>query len=631
MRQFAVICLVLGVVSAGLFAVGDDAAGRPAAKGSAEITGIVIPARATPAEHRAAAELSDYIARITGRDRLAIVSEERPGPAGRTLVVGRTRANLRAHKVDAWPRDTIHVGYGRGDIAVLGQGPQGTLLAAYQFLRDQGCRWYIPDHLDGRHIPRRARLALPDEPRQHTPSFKERGWYPAPTRPGAWDANYDWGVRNGVNALISVASVNYSAARGHGLGLRGGHTIWVLIPSADHPDAARTFAEHPEWYPLVGGRRVYQYVNGMPVQACVSNRQVVQDVARQVIEYFRQHPECWRFSVSPFDEPTYWCECDACRAMDDPASTWRVNDRTDAICLQSKAGPGPMTDRFVKFVNRVARIVARECPGKYVSFYAYGSTVAPPRAKDWKLEPNVVVEFAHYYGSTLCLKHAADDPQCPHNAPMHKWLTEWTSRPNPVLFYTYPPNGGQWDVPSGFTRRYKSLVAYTKRLGVVGWTGEDQGTWSGSALMLYLKGRLLWDADADVDDLMAEFCRDMYGPAAEPMLAYYRAFERELQDMPGCAVYGNWVGALPDAAVGKLAGLLTEAEKRADTPRRRRQVAMARVAMNGLQLVRMGKALGKKSDDALSGRYDKLRAATAALVKKHSIPVTTRLRARLSG
>ena len=363
------------------------------------------------------------------------MSEERPGPAGRTLVVGRTRANLRAHKVDAWPRDTIHVGYGRGDIAVLGQGPQGTLLAAYQFLRDQGCRWYIPDHLDGRHIPRRARLALPDEPRQHTPSFKERGWYPAPTRPGAWDANYDWGVRNGVNALISVASVNYGAARGHGLGLRGGHTIWVLIPSADHPDAARTFAEHPEWYPLVGGRRVYQYVNGMPVQACVSNRQVVQDVARQVIEYFRQHPECWRFSVSPFDEPTYWCECDACRAMDDPASTWRVNDRTDAICLQSKAGPGPMTDRFVKFVNRVARIVARECPGKYVSFYAYGSTVAPPRAKDWKLEPNVVVEFAHYYGSTLCLKHAADDPQCPHNAPMHKWLTEWTSRPNGGLVW----------------------------------------------------------------------------------------------------------------------------------------------------------------------------------------------------
>ena len=32
----------------------------------------------------------------------------------------------------------------------------------------------------GEHIPRRQRLNLAGEPRRHTPSFVERGWWPGP-------------------------------------------------------------------------------------------------------------------------------------------------------------------------------------------------------------------------------------------------------------------------------------------------------------------------------------------------------------------------------------------------------------------------------------------------------------------
>ena len=594
---------------------GDTPAGAGASKA---VTSVVLPADPQPAERHAANELADFLAKMTGRS-LPVLAEGAPRPPGRALVVGRTRANLQAHKVDDWPPDTIYIGYGAGDIAIIGQGNQGTLFAAYEFLRDQGCRWYMPIS-SGQVLPKRQRLNLPNRPKRHTPSFSERGWHPTPASPGVWNAHYyPWAVRQGFNTMSQGPIVKYPDELGHGKHVRKGHTLIVLIPSGDHPRRPAVFADHPEWYPLFNGKRVYEYKDKRPVQACLSNPQVAPEAARHVIEYFRQNPDCSRFSVSHNDEPSYWCECEPCRAMDGPGSTWKANDLYDAYGRRCKSGAGPMSDRYVTFVNRVARIVAREFPDKYVSFFAYGATIAPPRRRNWKLEPNVVVEYA--YGDGICLRHALSDRDCQANADFSDWLAGWASRGNQVIVYDYPTAGGNFNVPAGFSRRYKHYVTYTKRIGATGWGGEDQGTWAGSALCHYIKARLMWDVEADVDTLIREFCRDMYGPAAGAMQQFHELFDRRLQEVAGHTIWGSWVRELDQGTVDDLQRILTKAEKLAKTPTAIKHVTMVRVAMNSLTLTRMGADPDMQEDPDLFDRYGLLCGETLKLHRQVDEPL----------
>jgi len=594
---------------------------------------IIIPSEPQPVERRAAEELARYLGIVTGKDNIPITGETADRAPGAALVVGRTKENLEQFKPDSWPQDTIYIGYGstKGDIAIVGQGRQGTLFAAYEFLRDLGCRWYLPDNVfaHDEFVPRNQTNPLPTKPRKHTPSFFERGWHPAPASPGTWKAHlHDWAVRNGLNAFRGSPEFTYGPERGFGLGLRAGHALPALIPSADFAGTQETFAAHPEWYPLVDGKRVWQYTDGRPVQVCTSNPEVVKKTADGIIAYFREHPHCYRFSLGHSDEPTWWCECDNCRALDGSSSRWKKNDRYDAYGERSPAGPGPMSTRWLLFLNQVAAIVANEFPDKYISTLAYGSIVAPPPGDDWSLEPNVLIEFAH--GDGVCHLHDYTDPTCPPNAVFTKWLNGWVAAGNPVVLWEYPPQGGNFDIPAGFVRKYTELIKLTSEQRLKGWSGEGQGTWAGSGMWQYLKARLLWDVNADVDALIEEYCRDVYGEAANAMLTYYEAFEKELNSIPNHPVWGAWHALLDPAALVRLNNLLRNAGDQADSPRAERSVMMMRVAMNALILAWLEHKDNASRAAELPYEYSVIREETLDWLKQYDAPVTDRWRDRLT-
>ena len=607
-----------------------------------QISSIVIPVEAQPAEHHAAADLRSYIEMMTGI-KASIVTEGQPRPTGRAIILGRTKDNLTVHNPDnyPWPRDTIYIGYGKGDIAIIGQGEQGTLFAAYEFLRDQGCRWYTPC-LDGTVIPRRGQLDLAGNPKRHTPSFRRRGWVPPNAGGTTWKTYYlPWAVRNGLNALNASMVVEYPATLGYGIGDRDGHTLGGLIPSGDTEGAAEAFAAHPEWYPLIstafgdeyGNKRIWKSIRGAGwmVQACFSNPGTAQEAARKVIKWFNSHPRCSFYCVGVNDNG-YFCECEGCKALDGPSSTWKANDIYDSYPQYSKTGPGPMSARFVKFVNRVARIVGEQCPGKYVGLLAYATTVAPPQEEGWTLEPNVAIVYA--YGDGLCYRHDETDPTCKQNALMHKWLGEWVKSGNPVYIYDYPPTGHPtyFDVPTGFTHRYKQYVTYMKTMGVQAWCGEGQGTWTSSGLWQYLKARLLWDMDTDVDTLVSEFCRNMYGPAAAEMKAFYDTYDREITDGVEHAVYGGWFGKLEYNTIARLNACLTRAEKKLGNADEvfAGNVAKMRVSMNCLMILLMEANAADAKYAPLFELYDQEQESCLELMNKYDIRVASGMMNRLS-
>jgi hypothetical protein len=582
---------------------------------------VIYPSISTTAETHAAIEVGAFLGLVLGQ-AIPLSKDNQAHPPCRALQVGGTVDNLSVHDPTNWLPDTIYIGYGPGtnDIALIGEGPQGTLFAVHEFLRDLGCRWYFPDHIypENEFIPSNPSPTLPTVPKSHTPSFHERGWHPALVSLGVWfNAMTDWAIRNGLNALRPGSEFDYGSARGHGLKFRGGHTLPTLIPSGDFPGTDAAFAAHPEWYPLVGGVRVKQYPDGRPVQATLSEPGVVTEVATLINDYLTLNPDAYRFSLSPADEPTYWSEIAGDIAMDGVNSTWSVNNIFDAFGVRSRSGPGPMSTRWALFLNQVADVVAVAHPGRSLSTFAYASTVAPPRDAGWTLRPNIMIEYA--FGDGLCLLHAADDPTCPQNAAMNEWLTGWMTNGNSTLFYDYPPSGRELDAPSGFTRRYAALIAYTHGLGLTGWSGEGQGSWTGSGLWNYLKARLLWDVNEDVDALIDEYCNDVYGAAAGSMTNYYDRFEVEIDALPDHSVFGGWTGQLRADAIVRLYDILIQANAEAVSARSIRSVMMMRVAMNALILHWL--EANPYERHTMPYDYETIRAETLQWITDFQVPV----------
>ncbi len=118
-------------------------------------------------------------------------------------------------------------------IDLIGDTPAGTRHAIYTLLRDLGCRWIMPGDI-GECIPRRADLSLPAGERIGKPDFRyRRVWYAygcsaeAAERLGAW-------YRRNRMATPDV---------------RHGHNLTATLARQ------ATFADRPELYSLVGGKR----------------------------------------------------------------------------------------------------------------------------------------------------------------------------------------------------------------------------------------------------------------------------------------------------------------------------------------------------------------------------------------
>lgn len=599
------------------------------------ITRIIIPDRETAAERHAANELIANIAMMTGQSVPVITESEAAkneiGSAGRAIILGRTASNLKHHQPDTWPTDTIYIGYGNGDIAIIGQGNQGTLFAAFELLRDQGCRWYMPvtyHKLEvGRHIPQRVKLKLSGEPKKHTPSFADRGWHMTAVMPGPH--YHDWAARNGVNALTSGDTcILYPEPLGRGREKQTGHTLNWFVPSgaeaAAIDEVKKSFDSHPDWYPLVDGERTWKYRDGRRVQACLSNQEVVDHTAREVIRYSKEgyenheKPNWWLLSIGHNDEPTYWCECESCLAMDGPGSTWKANDSYDAYPNDPmiRNGPGPVSQRYATFANRVAQKVARDRSDLMISFYAYGSTVAPPRDPALKLEDNVVVEFAY---SDHCLKHDIDDPTCPTNVRLKAWIEDW-SRRGKVIYYDYPPTGRHIHVPTGFFHHYQKLLRFLHRNGVIGLSGESQGVWAGSALFHYIRARLMWDVDASVDQLIEEYCRDLFGDAADTMQAYYRRYEEGLANHPGHMIWGNWVSQFDPQVINDMQDLLDTAKRETNDPAIQLRLRLIQVSLNTFRITQVENVPATEVDPKRFDDFRQLQAETLAMIQEMNLP-----------
>ncbi|MBO4548127.1 MAG: hypothetical protein J5758_02835, partial [Abditibacteriota bacterium] len=186
------LVLLLLLLSAGAFALSLTEKGKA-------LSVIVLGPDATEPERNAAAELADYVEKLSGA-RLETVSE--PSADKANIYVGQTEMTKSAMPDFDWDSlksDGIVIKTVPGGLVLAGDRPRGTLYAVYEFLeRYQGVRFLT---IDAEIVPRTESVALPDKTEYiHTPPLFSREVFYEPNH-----ADYKLAVKLRLNGHYNSA------------------------------------------------------------------------------------------------------------------------------------------------------------------------------------------------------------------------------------------------------------------------------------------------------------------------------------------------------------------------------------------------------------------------------------------
>ena len=527
--------------------------GKPAAT-------IVMAGKPTRSAQLATAELQYHVRKITGAT-LPIVSD---GEAveGTRILVGHSKATAalgltndafepQEYAIRFLPKTLVLVGrdkldYGKLDYndgktfpsrpgssapAVYGApqprwfefDDQATCYAVYDFLeRYCGVRWYLPTEL-GLVCPETGTLRVTGTEVRRRPAMDYRYMNMGYQFPADLAGDPLGGSRL-VNMSWREQCLFYSRMRMGGKAFESAHSLSGYYRRFLEDDGSGTFEErHPEYF-----ARGYGEQRPERRQMCFTDRALVEQVARDARDFFDGKGDkdgAWNhgdsFFIGPIDNRS-WCKCPNCRKLIKKKST-RGSDRyfTD-----------PATDYLAGFVNEVAREVGRTHPDKWIGYYDYGSYAFVPERV--KLEPNVWVSIVLDARNVWCRETQRFDDER-----LAAWAAESPERPKMLhLWYCFPAisGGSNWHVFPGFFAH--SLVRQMKKYheyGIAGFTYESSKLRRQSSPILdqlacYLTFKLADDPTLDGNKLIDEFFERYYGPAAEPMQAFYEIVEKAHSD-----------------------------------------------------------------------------------------------------
>jgi hypothetical protein len=374
------------------------------------------------------------------------------------------------------------INVGTDAITITAHSRLGFQNALYALLDRWGCRWVMIGKI-GEVIPRHDTLTLPVGVIQSAPSYNSSMQ----------------SVANGSGPVADWWRRNRGGAEYR---LSGQHYWFYAMPPDKH------FKEHPEWYSLIGGKRV-------PRQLCTTNPEVISKMVEVAKQYFQKMPTALAFPIDPWDNLDY-CQCERCRALDPKG----VDER----------GLPYVTDRVVHFANAVATGIAKEWPDKYVAFYAYNNHTEPP--------VNVMPDKRVCVGITrsrFCLLHLTPNDGCQASKDYYELVAKWEKLcPGRVWTYEYEPISWTGGLPCPiYLERGASIAKLFNKCGIVGgWTDcvpAYNKPLAATYINTYMERRMKSDPSQDPREVLADMCGGFFGPAAESMEKYYLELSKVIE------------------------------------------------------------------------------------------------------
>ena len=569
---------------------------------------IVVFKDAPPLTRQAADELAYYIEKVSGAKPQVIEGEPASIPEhavwvgyqpvldelfpdldfdfqypGEILIAANADHVVIAGR-DVWDPDGLVITNKSGKAINGVQQEYGTHNAVYTFLRDQlGIRWLWPGERD---IPDLSTIALEPFVYRYHPQIRARGGllaYCLFERTGSAGPEDPAFYSGGPRSAYWLRAQRLQLSELRSLGGHGPWNEWWV----------RFHETNPEFFALQPNRTRGGVEKPPPgvkkhrsnVKMCESNPDIVPQWLDDVEEELKQNPNKRVFNVSPLDGWTRGhCICEACRAWDHPDGAIRSPFIWEGMAQEYVA----LTDRDVKFANRLARSLKERFPDKelYVYLLAYGhSRPAPIEAVP---DDNVIIgnvanfllrSDMHDRGSTTGVTHRENYKDWGKVTKLQFW------RPN-----TGSPVGWQTGLPDVPFQRTIDDIKFAAEHGAMGiYVDYVREHWSTQAPMYYLMAHLIWDPYQDGQAVLDDFYARAYGPAAGEMKAYWTYLEKIREEC-----YGTEKPGAPDhdpmefyneQRVGKAFALLDKAKQAVQgAPKYLRRVEFARVGLEFTKL-----------------------------------------------
>ena len=422
-----------------------------------------------PSDARAAEVLVEWVQKMTDAE-LPIARSAPEGAPAIYIGAAAVKAGLRLDHIQSTSREGLRIRSDGRQILLAGQNETATVKAVCRLLEHWGCR-YLLDHPLGEVYPRRRTLSVGKLRVTEKPGFLYRSIWGS-----QWSGSSLWKIWNGAG----------------GTRLATGHS-WGRYVS--------------EYFRLRDGRR-------QPSDwYCTSNPGLRKVFAEGVIGGIKSgalHP-----SISPPDGTGY-CQCEACRAQDDPSS------------IEPSSGHVNVTNRYLDFYRQVAGKVAEVCPESILSFYCYADYTQAPTS-GVKLGPNLCAWIAPI---RYCRFHRIGQPGCGSRLQLGQLIDGWGAAAEKIAYRTYNYNLAECTVPFSMISVWKHDIPYLKRKGCIGINLETLANWQIYGPHIYLSIRLAYDPAADAEAIMDDYFMKFYGPEAGPIMKeYWTAIDRGFVDL----------------------------------------------------------------------------------------------------
>lgn len=486
-------------------------------KGGRAAAQIVVPELADAAETFAAHEIQKWVGEMTG----AFVPVEKPSAAKKgvaTVYVGAEFARRR------FPKDFKSIGATDGFAVrsaeaggvtcafVFGGTAKGTLHGAYAFLeRNSDIIWPRPDPQLGAVFSRMPDFAISAADFIDVPRTKMREWqWNGGPGKGLYDWDKLWAARNRQNLNADGAAELSSSFRRYG---PGHHVQRYAAP-------VRNFDKHPEWFPLLDGRRTPE--GGM---LCLTAYDMLGEyfanLTNDLADAFHGTPpgkiKVDYLNVSLADNGML-CQCAKCMA---PFTC------ENGVVVQP-GDPAFRPAQYFTFLNKLARMLAKTHPHVSLGTYAYCVSVTPP---PFPLESNICVQ--------LCL--TALDERSPvfdaeRNGGSKSLVDAWTDKRVGIWYRDYTGLSGRTDRAIEYPFAEGARYCMELKHPVAGYSAEhprDRAgagannpateAWDVSGMSTWVISRLWWNPYEDVDALRRMYIRRTYREAADQMQQYHDA------------------------------------------------------------------------------------------------------------
>ena len=466
---------------------------------------IIIGSEAAEPEWCAAEELQRAIEKISGV-RLPVNQEPQEGLPFQ-IIIGTPQSSVAVKEADLFETDNpeeVRIVRRQDRLYLAGPTPSAALYATYTFLQDcLGVRWFWPG-LSGEYMPRTERIAFDELDIRHVPSIQIRSL--AINSPHYDEDTMIWMARNRMNVHNlqgSRARLSDMKKRGFQV-VKGGHN--AVLPQ-------QILDAHPEYMAEYGGKR--QKPASRPPHLCWSNPDVQKAMAKVIAEWWDNEPEMDRVRFFGADH-NHFCECEACQAYAPDVST-----------------------RWQKFSKAVIELVNETHPGKQYETLAYQAYRDVPT----EVAPFFMIGYTTY--NINYTKPITD----PSNAKVREEIQAWQDLGVPMGIRGYQFINFNEPMFSPITSVIVEEIAWAEKQGLKGWTSEvtpfgwptgtplHEQNWVTNRMPLYAAAQAMWNTQVTAADIIQDWASYVFGPAAEPMAAYYELMNNAWRSTPEVLTY----------------------------------------------------------------------------------------------